>query len=398
MKILVTGASGFIGSFIVSEGLERGHQVWAGVRRSSSRQYLQDPRTHFAELDLSDTTRLTAQLQALKTELGGTGWDYVIHAAGATKSLRREGFFRTNTEGTRHLVEALRAANMMPQRLVFISSLSVFGAIKEEMAPLSSPEGDTIALPSKTLKPKPSTIGAPSGAVGGEFSIFRSTFGRFDTSKNSQFSIPSQYPPITANDTPQPNTAYGQSKLAAEQWLQTQTDVPWVILRPTGVYGPRERDYFLMAQSIKQHIDFAVGYKPQEITFVYVRDVVQAVFLACQRPAEQVLHRAYFLSDGNTYSSRAFSDLLQQEMGVRRVLHIKAPLWFLRAVCAVNGTLCRWMGKLTTLNMDKYHILSQRNWNCDIGPARRELGYEPQWPLQRGVPETVEWYKAHGWL
>ena len=362
MKLLVTGASGFIGSFIVSEGLERGHEVWAGVRRSSSRQYLQDPRTRFAELDLSDTTRLTAQLQALKAEMGGMGWDYVIHAAGATKSLKREGFFRTNTEGTQHLVEALRAADMMPQRLVFISSLSVFGAIREV---------------------ERSKVEGRRSKVEGQ---------------RSSFTISQIYPAITADDTPQPNTAYGESKLAAERWLQQQTDVPWVILRPTGVYGPREKDYFLMAKSIGQHIDFAVGYKPQEITFVYVRDVVQAVFLACERPAEQVLHRAYFLSDGRSYNSRAFSDLLQEEMDVRFVLHIKAPLWFLRAVCTVNGTVCRWMGQLTTLNMDKYHILSQRNWNCDIEPARRELGYEPQWPLERGVPETVAWYKQEGWL
>jgi nucleoside-diphosphate-sugar epimerase len=216
--------------------------------------------------------------------------------------------------------------------------------------------------------------------------------------QSSSFTNPQIYPAITAEDTPQPNTAYGESKLAAERWLQKQTDVPWVILRPTGVYGPREKDYFLMAQSIKQHVDFAVGYKPQEITFVYVRDVVQAVYLACEKPEAAVLHHAYFLSDGKSYNSRAFSDLLQKEMGVRFVLHIKAPLWFLRVVCAVNGTVCRWMGKLTTLNMDKYHILSQRNWNCDIEPARRELGYEPQWTIERGVPETVAWYKQEGWL
>ncbi|MBQ7494598.1 MAG: NAD(P)-dependent oxidoreductase [Bacteroidaceae bacterium] len=358
MKILVTGASGFIGSFIIGEGLQRGHEMWAGVRRSSSRQYLQYPRTRFAELDLSDTGRLTAQLLALKAGMGDAGWDYVIHAAGATKSLHREGFFRTNTEGTQHLVEALRAADMMPRRLVFISSLSVFGAIKETENP-----------------------------------------GNAQTDTSGSSMLTSQlYPSITAEDAPQPNTAYGESKLAAERWLQTQTDVPWVILRPTGVYGPRERDYFLMAQSIKQHVDFAVGYKPQEITFVYVKDVVQAVFLACERPGAAVLHHAYFLSDGRSYNSRAFSDLLQKEMGVRHVLHIKAPLWFLRAVCAVNGTVCRWMGKLTTLNMDKYHILSQRNWNCDIGPARSELGFDPQWPLERGVPETVAWYKQEGWL
>ncbi len=348
MKILVTGASGFIGSFMVSDGLERGHEMWAGMRHSSSKQYLTDPRIRFAELDLSRPDKLREQLQRHKQAMGGSGWDYVIHAAGATKSLKREGFFRTNTEGTKNLVAALRDCDMMPKRFVFVSSLSIFGAIREE---------------------------------------------KIGTDGSKQL-----YIPISDKDTPRPNTAYGESKLAAETWLRAQTDVPWVILRPTGVYGPRERDYFLMAQSIKQHVDFAVGYQPQEITFVYMMDVVQAAFLACERPAADVLHHAYFLSDGNSYNSRAFSDLLQKEIGTRFVLHIKAPLWFLRLICTVNGTVCRWMGKLTTLNMDKYHILAQRNWNCDIEPARRELGYEPKWNLEDGVRESVKWYKQAGWL
>lgn len=337
MKILVTGASGFIGSFIVEEALRRGHETWAGIRATSSRSYLQQPGTRFAELDLGNADTLRSQLRALKAGMGAP-WDYVVHAAGATKSRDRQGFYRTNLDGTRNLVEALRAEGMMPRRLVFISSLSIFGAIREQQP----------------------------------------------------------YTEILDTDTPQPNTAYGQSKLAAEQWLAAQADVPWVVLRPTGVYGPRERDYFLMAQSIAQHVDFAVGYLRQEITFVYVRDVVQAVFAACER--EGVEHKAFFLSDGEVYTSRAFSDLLQQEMGTRLVAHIKAPLWVLKAVCAVNGALASRMGRLTTLNMDKYHILAQRNWRCDITPARRLLGYEPQWQLPEGVRETVAWYKDNGWL
>ncbi len=374
MRILVTGASGFIGSFIVSEGLERGHDMWAGVRRSSSRQYLSDPRTHFAELDLSSRETLIQQLMELKASMNGECWDYVIHAAGATKSLKREGFFRTNTEGTKNLVTALRESGMMPRRLVFISSLSIFGAIKERPTPNPSRQGGASSgLNEDALRQPLSPPSREGSGVG-------------------------LYPKITDTDTPQPNTAYGESKLAAERWLQEQADVPWVILRPTGVYGPRERDYFLMAQSIKQHVDFAVGYKPQEITFVYVRDVVQAVYLACERDSNKVEHRAFFLSDGESYNSRTFSDLLQAEMGVRFVLHIKAPLWFLRMICTVNGTFCRWMGKLTTLNMDKYHILSQRNWNCDINPARKLLGYDPKWKLEAGVKESVAWYKAEGWL
>jgi len=336
-KVLVTGASGFIGSFIVSEGLKRGFEMWAGMRKSSSRKYLTDPQIHFIELDFAHPEVLDRQLAEFKAENGK--WDYVVHAAGATKAVRREDFFRTNYTGTCNLIQGLKEADMVPQRFVFTSSLSVFGAIHE--------------------KPYP-------------------------------------YQPIRLTDTPQPNTAYGESKLKAEHFVQEQDWLPWVILRPTGVYGPRERDYFLMAQSIKQHVDFAVGYRPQDITFVYVMDVVQAVFLAMER--EEALHQAFFLSDGEVYDSRRFSDLLQAEMGTRFVAHIKAPLWFLKAVCAVNGTISHWRGKLTTLNMDKYHILSQRNWQCDIEPTRKILGFDPQWQLERGVKESVKWYKQEGWL
>ncbi len=336
--ILVTGASGFIGSFICSEGLKRGLQVWAGMRRTSSSKYLQEKELHFAELDFSNPEKLREQLRQYKEQMGNRGWDYVVHAAGATKSLYREGFFKTNTEGTRNLVEALKAEGMVPRRFVFVSSLSIFGAIRED-----------------------------------------------------------DYSSICDSDTPRPNTAYGESKWQAEQYLRTVKDVPFVILRPTGVYGPRERDYFLMAKSIKQHVDFAVGYRRQEITFVYVSDVVQAVYKAIDAPNTAV-GKAYFLSDGEVYNSRQFSDLLQREMGDPWVLHIKAPLWFLWIICAVSGTVCRWMGKLTTLNLDKYHILAQRNWNCDIEPARKDLGYQPEVQLEEGVCRTVAWYKQEGWL
>lgn len=362
MTILVTGASGFIGSFIIEEGLRRGHEMWAGMRASSSRKYLQDHRIRFAELNLSDLTVLCSQLRALKQLMGGRTWDYVVHAAGATKCVKSDDFYRTNTLGTQNLVKALQAEDMVPKRFVFVSSLSVFGAIRE--TPVQHP-----------------------------------------THGNTAHTANWVYEPIRLTDTPQPNTEYGKSKLKAEEFLMAlsaeasamgATQFPWVILRPTGVYGPRERDYFMMAKSIKQHTDFAVGYRPQEITFVYVRDLVDAVFLAIK--AGGVEGKAYFLSDGEVYHSRRFSDLLQAELGNPWVLHIKAPIWLTRLICAVSGTVCGWLGKTSTLNRDKFHILSQRNWQCDIEPARRDLGYAPQWQLERGVKEAVQWYKENKWL
>ena len=329
MKILITGASGSIGSFIVEEALRQGFETWAAVRRSSSREYLQDERIHFIELNLSSKEQLVEQLR-------GQEFDYVVHAAGVTKCLDKRDFHRINTEGTKNLVLALQELQMPLKRFVFVSSLSIFGAIKEQQP----------------------------------------------------------YDEIRETDTPRPNTAYGRSKLEAEQFLATTT-LPYIILRPTGVYGPREKDYFIMAKSIKQHSDFAVGYKRQDITFVYVSDVVQAVFLPLEKGQTG---RKYFLSDGQVYQSTTFSDLIHEELGRPWWIRITAPVWVLRVVTFFGEYVGRMTGKVTALNNDKYNILKQRNWRCDIEPAIRELGYHPEVDLKEGVRRSIQWYKENGWL
>lgn len=73
------------------------------------------------------------------------------------------------------------------------------------------------------------------------------------------------------------------SKLHTEEYLKSLSGFSYVIFRPTGVYGPREHDYFLMAKSVKQHVDFAAGFKRQDITFVFVKDLVQAIYLAIEK-------------------------------------------------------------------------------------------------------------------
>ncbi len=270
-KVLVTGASGFIGSFLVEGGLEREMQVWAGVRKSSSRTYLKDPRIQFAELDFAHPGRLTEQL-AVHKQLHG-GWDYIIHCAGVTKCRHKDEFDKGNYVYTRNFVEALRTLDMVPRQFVYISSLSIFGPIHED-----------------------------------------------------------NYAPISERDTAMPNTAYGVSKLKSEHYLQSLNDC------------------------------------------------------------------AYFVSDGNVYSSRTFSDLIQKELGNPWVIHIKCPLFILKVVSLLAEFSARCLGKVSTLNADKYKIMKQRNWQCDISPLVEELGYRPEYPLDKGVKEIIAWYKKEGWL
>ena len=201
---------------------------------------------------------------------------------------------------------------------------------------------------------------------------------------------------ITENDFPKPNTAYGKSKLEAEKYLDSiGNNFPYIVLRPTGVYGPREKDYFMMAKSIKQHVDFSVGFHRQDITFVYVQDVVQAVFLAFDHGMSG---RKYFLSDGNVYSSSAFSNYIHKELGKPWWIRIKAPIWLLHIITFFGEHIGQYTGKITALNKDKYHILKQRNWRCNIEPTMDELGYHSHYDLERGVKLTIQWYKDNHWL
>lgn len=308
MRVLITGASGFIGSHIADEALRQGMDVWCAVRKTSSRKYLQDSRLHFIEVQSPLCLPQTDDVPE---------FDVVIHAAGATKCRNRDDFFRNNTDGTRALIESLKGK----PRFIMMSSYSV----------------------------------------------------RYN------------------------DTAYAQSKLAAEEVVKA-SPLPYVILRPTGVYGPREKDYFLMVQSITQHVDFAVGYSPQIITFVYVDDVVQAVMKSISGNEADVCGRTYNLSDGEDYESRTFSDYIIEELGHPWCLRIKAPLFVLKAVCFCGEWYNRLTGSLITLNKDKYNILAQRDWRCDITDARKYLGYEPTVTLKEGTRRIVKWYKENKWI
>lgn len=334
-RILITGAGGFIGGFLVAEALARGYETWAAVRATTNRNFLTDERIHFIELDFTDEQLLRDTLEAHMQEHGA--WDYVVHNMGVTKATNYLDFERVNYGYMSLLASTLRDLDAVPRVFLLMSSLSVMG---------------------------------PGDEKG--------------------------YTPFQSGDVPAPNTRYGTSKLKAETWLQMQASwLPYTIFRCTGVYGPHERDYFLMMKSIKAGFDFTVGFRKQMLTFIYVRDLARAVMLALDKGS---LYKPYYISERRGYTQAEFRHIVCEELGKRVVVPVKCPLWVVKCVCNV----AEWWGKVTlkasTLNPDKYHILKQRNWLCDTADAERDFGFVAEYDLRHGVHEAIEWYREAGWL
>lgn len=333
-NIIITGASGFIGGFLVEKALASGYKTWAGVRKNSNLDYLKDERIKFIDLELSNKSKLTDQFVDFVAKNGPI--DYIIHNAGVTKCLNEADFDRVNYQYTVNLVDALIEINCIPKKFILMSSLSAFGIGDEE-----------------------------------------------------------NYTPIKLTDQPRPNTAYGISKLKAEQYLQNTVDFPYIILRPTGVYGPREKDYYLMLKTVKSGLDVGAGFKPQHLTFIYVKDLVDVAFLALE---SSISNRSYFVADGDVYTDREYTSLIKKILGKKWVISLKVPLGVLNVISSIAEDFSKITKKPSTLNRDKFKIMKQRNWECDIKPLVEDLNFVPKYNLQKGLEESMDWYKNNGWL
>ena len=329
-RMLIVGGGGFIGGFIAAEALRRGYDTTVAVRESTSLRWLQGMPLKFLVLDYDSPESVAKSLAQALPE--GETWDYIIYNLGATKCVNFADFNRINYLYLRDFVGALRESGKMPrERFLYMSSLSALGPGDEQ-----------------------------------------------------------GYEPLTCRMIPNPNTRYGVSKIKAETFLETCADLPWTIFRPTGVYGPHEQDYLMMIRSIDSHWDFGVGYRRQMLTFIYVEDLVGAMMDAIVSP--NTLKKKYIISEPRAYSQKEFRRIVSRALGGRFVIPVKLPMWAVYAASCVAEKVGALRGKPSTLNRDKFRIMKQRNWNCDVSDAMRDFGFRCDFPLKRGVEETVKAY------
>jgi len=331
-RILITGASGFIGGHLVDKALENGHEVTAAIRTNSDRTRLKDARIQLLDLPLGDLNGMTTQLQR------SGRFDWVIHNAGVTKALSSSGYREGNTENTHRLTMALQNAGLLPDKFLFVSSLAALGA---------APAGNTM---------------------------------------------------IQANQTPNPLSPYGESKRQTELLLESiEPDFPWVVVQPTAVYGPWERDILTFIKLANQGLELTIGRQPQRLSFIHATDVANAIFRVLETN-KSINHRKFILSDGNAYRTEDLGAAVREALGGKKTIKIRLPLGLVKQVAGIAETIGRWQNKASALNREKIPELAAENWHCDASPLFEELYFNPAFDLHRGIHHTVEWYRKAGWL
>jgi len=128
----------------------------------------------------------------------------------------------------------------------------------------------------------------------------------------------------------------------------------------------------------------------QMLTFIYVEDLAWAIFDAIERAP---LHRKYIISEPRAYTQKEFRRIVAKALGRSLVIPVRLPLWALSIACKISEKWGAAKMQAVTLNSDKYNIMAQRNWSCDISPAQRDFGFDPQIDLTEGIRRTVKAYK-----
>jgi nucleoside-diphosphate-sugar epimerase len=191
---------------------------------------------------------------------------------------------------------------------------------------------------------------------------------------------------------------YTQTKVEAERLAlryHKEFGLPVVVLRPGFVYGPRDRTVLpKLIDNLQKRKMRYIGSGRQAMNCIYIGNLVEAVFLAVDRPA--AIGQIYNLTDGEAVSKRRFITALHTGVGVRGPAPIPVPLWIARLVSGYLERRARKKNnaKPPRLTQARLKFLGL-NLDFSIEKAKRELGYAPPFSFDLGMAATTAWYREH---
>jgi nucleoside-diphosphate-sugar epimerase len=311
--ILVTGATGFLGSHIAEVLVQHGFTVRCTVRSSSSTKWLEHLSIEKVNVNFSDEISLQKVCD---------GVDVVVHNAGITRAKNDAEFFEVNTHTTERLAKAAIKAKV--SRFIFISSLEARG-----------PDGFSKAI-----------------------------------------------------------SAYGKSKLEAERLLTNlQNDIEIILLRPAGVYGPRDTDLLTLFQ-LANYGFLTVPATNGRLQPVHGRDVAEAVLASIQNKAQI---GPFEIAEANIYSWQDMASLLETAMN-KKLRVVKIPKEVFLGAGYASETVSKLLHQAPKLDRRRAKSLAYYTYTCNTRPFKEAFGWQAMISLQKGLKETAEWYKQNNWL
>lgn len=265
------------------------------------------------------------------------GIDAVIHLGGAIKARNADTLYIVNVEGTRNLLGALEQSGKSNARFIYISSQAALGPASNRR-------------------------------------------------------------PLTENDVPLPVSNYGKSKLEAEKIILEYSDrIRSIIIRPSVVYGPGDRESLAFFKMAKYHLNPRLGIQPQYINLVYVRDLIEIICLGLEKDINS--GEIFNVNDGNSAGYRV-SEVINCTARLLDTwtLPVFIPKPILKIVAILNGCISKLFGYTSMYNYDKYHELSESYWICSSEKVQTLIGYTPEYDILKGFSITAKWYKEHHWI
>jgi nucleoside-diphosphate-sugar epimerase len=200
--------------------------------------------------------------------------------------------------------------------------------------------------------------------------------------------------PLSGTEPPHPVTAYGRSKLAAEQIVRSST-LPWSIVRPPIVYGPRDREVLKVFRLARLGLAPVFGDGGQELSAVHAVDLAQALMAVAE--ASATIGGTYHACHPQVFTSGELGRAVGTAMG-RSVVGLRVPQAVGRAVLALTEVSARLTRRVTILTTDKANEFFQPAWTGDPSPLTRDSGWRAQYDLSSGLANTYQWYRKAGWL
>lgn len=187
-------------------------------------------------------------------------------------------------------------------------------------------------------------------------------------------------------------TKYEGEKLAIE--LCTKYEIPFVVVRPAGIYGPGDTRMLPLFKLINSGKFFMLGSGESHYHLVYIDNLVDAYLLCTEK--EEAHGQTYLIADDECYTLNELATIIADtlEAPIPR-WHLPVwPFWAAGYLCEVICTPFGIEPPIFRRRVDFF--VSERSF--DISKAKEEIGYRPKIDVKTGIKRTADWYTDRGYL